>query len=230
MSNLKKRAAAQALTCVQDGMLLGLGSGSTTTFFIEMLGHALQTGELQGIQGVPTSEKTARLAREQGIPLVSLEQYTQLDLAIDGADEVDPDLNLIKGLGHALLREKIIAVHANRFVTIVDQSKRCYQLGTLGPLPIEIAPFAAAAHVRWLRSLGCRAELWLGKNGHPILTDNGHYLARCWFSNGIDDPHKLADRLSRRPGILEHGLFLDMTDEVIVATDQETHVITKNTL
>jgi ribose 5-phosphate isomerase A len=220
--NLKKQAALQALQYVEDGMLLGLGSGSTTAYFIDLLGEKLKAGELYGITGVPTSEETLRQARESGIPVTSLSETFRgsgppsLDLAVDGADEIDPKLNLIKGLGRALLREKVIEMHARRFVVIADESKVVEQLGR-GPLPVEILPFEHLVQVRWLSSLGCRAELWLEADRSPVLTDNGNYLARCWFESGIPDPYALARTLTDRPGVVEHGLFLDMASLAVVA-------------
>jgi ribose 5-phosphate isomerase A len=150
-----------------------------------------------------------------------------LDLAVDGADEVDPNLNLIKGLGRALLREKVVEIHADRFIVIVDESKLVPRLGSRGPLPVEIIPFEADVHLRWLNSLECRAELWREDDGAPVVTDNGLFLARCWFEGGIPDPYVLADQLSQRPGIVEHGLFLDMANLVIVAGEQGIRVIKK---
>lgn len=215
--NLKQLAASRALDLVHSGMRLGLGTGSTTAFFVDLLGQRLKEGTLQDIQGVPTSQATAQQAAALGIPLISLSEVDMLDLAVDGADEVDPDLNLIKGLGKALLREKVVEVHAHQFVVIVDESKIVPRLGSRGPLPVEIILFEAATHVRWLNTLGCRAELWLNENGQPAVTDNGNYLARCWFSEGIPDAYALARALADRPGIVEHGLFLNMASQVIVA-------------
>ena len=233
MANSKEAAALQALEYVVDGMVLGLGTGSTTAFFIDHLGNKLATGELKGISGVPTSENSATRARNLGIPLTTLTDHPVLDLAVDGADEVDPQLNLIKGLGRALLREKVVEVHAKKFVVIVDDSKLVPRLGMHIPLPVEILPFEHAAHLRWLNSLGCLAELWLEDNGSPVVTDNGNYLAKCWFRRdqssteliGIDDPNRLAGLLSVRPGIIEHGLFLGMADQVIVAGNQGISIL-----
>lgn len=215
--NLKEQAARHALDYVHSGMTLGLGTGSTTAYFLNILGERLATGALRGIRAVPTSVHTAHRSRLLGIPLISLSDVPQLDLAVDGADEVDPDLNLIKGLGRALLREKIVEIHAKRFLVLVDETKLVPRLGSKGPLPVEIVPFEAAAHVRWLDTLGCRAELWREDNEEPVVTDNGNYLARCWFPAGIADPHALARALADRAGIVEHGLFLDMASAVIVA-------------
>jgi ribose 5-phosphate isomerase A len=223
--NLKQQAASHALTCVRSGMILGLGTGSTTACFVDLLGEKLQSGELQNIVGVPTSEETATHARALGIPLATLADHPRLHLAVDGADEVDPALNLIKGLGRALLREKIVEIHADRLLIVVDESKIVPRLGARGPLPVEIVPFGVAAHVRWLNTLGCRAELWCEADGAPIETDNGNHLARCWFPDGIADAYALARALADRPGIVEHGLFLDMADAVIVAGPEGTRVM-----
>jgi len=209
-------------------MVLGLGSGSTTAYFVDMLGAELKAGALHDIVGVPTSEATAAQARGLGIPLTTLADHLHLDLAVDGADEVDPDLNLIKGLGRALLREKIVEIHAHRFVVIVDESKLVPRLGRHGPLPVEIVPFQAEAHVRWLKTLGCRAELWLESDGSRVVTDNGNYLVRCWFPDGIADPHALARALADRPGVVEHGLFLDMASTAIVAAPEGTRILKKS--
>ena len=215
--NLKQQAAKVALGYVRSGMMIGLGTGSTTRFFIDMLGEEIQKGSLSGIQAVPTSDATAEQARLLGIPLTTLSENSQLDLAVDGADEVDPKLNLIKGLGGALLREKVVEIHARRFIVVVDESKIVPRLGVRGPLPVEIIPFEAHAHVAWLNTLECQAKLLLEEDGSPVGTDNGNYLAYCWFSDGIPDPYMLARTLADRPGIVEHGLFLGMADTVVVA-------------
>ena len=228
--DLKRQAALRALDYVQDGMCLGLGTGSTTAYFIELLAERLKTGGLCEVRGVPTSENTARRARELGIPLVRLSELSEsyapylLDLVVDGADEVDPQLNLIKGLGKALLREKIVEIHTRRLVIIADESKLVPRLGTRGPLPVEVVPFEAETTLRWLNSLGCRAELWRDEGGRPYVTDNHNHLARCWFGEdsagrlaGIPDPYALARCLADRPGVVEHGLFLGMASLVIVA-------------
>jgi ribose 5-phosphate isomerase A len=215
--NLKQQAAEHALTYVHNGMVLGLGTGNTTAYFIDMLGERLKTGDLSGIKIVPTSESTKARALELNIPITSLAYHRNLDLAVDGADEVDPELNLIKGLGRALLREKIIEIHTNQFIVIVDETKLVSKLGSLGPMPVEIVPFEHQAHVQWLNTLGCQAELWLEEDGKPVVTDNGNFLARCWFINGITNTTTLARQLADRPGIVEHGLFLDMVSRVIVA-------------
>ncbi len=223
--NLKEKAAQKALSFVKSGMTLGLGTGSTTAYFVEMLGERVSSGELTDIRGVPTSKETEGRARRWGIPITTLSEHPVLDLAVDGADEVDPALDLIKGLGRALLREKIVEVHAQRFIVIVDESKTVARLGTRGPLPVEILPFEADTHIQWLNTLGCRAEFWLEEDGSPVVTDNGNYLAKCWFEKGILDSHELAQSLSTRPGIVEHGLFLNMATEVIVAKEDGIEIL-----
>ena len=170
--NLKQQAAVHALQYVRSGNTIGLGSGSTMSLFISALGALLKSGELNDIIAVPTSEETARQAREAGMTLSTLDEHVRLDIAIDGADEVDKDLNLLKGLGRALLREKVVATHADKFVIIVDKTKLVSRLGTQVPLPIEIVSFAVESQIRWLNQLGCSAELWLSEDGSALLTDN----------------------------------------------------------
>ena len=225
--NLKEKAAEKALTFVESGMTLGLGTGSTTAYFVDMLGTKFSSGELSDIRGVPTSKETEVRARKWGIPITTLSENPRLDLAVDGADEVDPALNLIKGLGRALLREKIVEIHAEQFIVIVDASKMVARLGTRDALPIEILPFEAEAHIRWLNTLGCRSKLWLEDDSSPAITDNGNYLVKCWFEEGIPDAYALNRALSNRPGIIESGLFLNMATKVIVAEDKNIRVLEK---
>jgi ribose 5-phosphate isomerase A len=224
--NLKLEAARRALDFVRDGMCLGLGSGSTSAYFVDLLGERWQKGDLPHIRGVPTSQSTAERARQWGIPLTTLSEIDSLDLAVDGADEVDPALNLIKGLGRALLREKIIEIHTRQLIVIVDESKLVQRLGSRGPLPVEIVRFEAHSHVRWLNSLGCRAEQWFD-DGEPVVTDNDNFLALCHFEDvgGIPDVIHLARKLEARPGIVEHGLFLGMAKLVIVAGEKGVRIL-----
>lgn len=228
--NLKQQAANRALDYVRSGMRIGLGSGSTTAHFASLLGARLHQGILQDVRVVPTSLKAAQQAQNLHIPLTTITDEGELDLAVDGADEVDRDLNLIKGLGMALLREKIVELHARQFVVIVDESKLVARLGR-GALPVEIVPFEAQVTVRWLNTLGCRAELWRDESGQPYRTDNGNFLARCWFESdrpegwGIPDIYALARALAGRPGVVEHGLFLDMASLVIVAGAQGIRIL-----
>lgn len=229
--NLKQQAAEYALRYVHDGMIIGLGTGSTSAFFIDALGECLRKGQFHDILAVPTSRATAERASANGIRLTSLSELVKsgqapvLDLAVDGADEVDEQLNLIKGLGRALLREKIVEIHARQLVIVVDESKLVARLGQRGPLPVEIIPFEADVHVQWLNTLGCRAVLWREDDGSPVVTDNGNYLARCWFEAGIPNPYALALVLSERPGIVEHGLFLDLATQVVAAGQHGIRVL-----
>jgi ribose 5-phosphate isomerase A len=215
--NLKELAARRALDWVRSGMALGLGSGTTFGYFLTVLAGELQAGTLRDIVGVPTSERTAALARAAGVPLTTLDECPRLDLAVDGADEVAPNLDLVKGLGAAMLREKVVAAHAARFLILVDESKLVPRLGTRAPLPVETVPFGVLPQLRWLAGLGCRAELRCDPDGSPLVTDNGNYLALCRFPEGIPDPQALARVLADRPGIVEHGLFLGMASAVVVA-------------
>ncbi len=227
--NLKQQAAVYAVDMVEDGMVLGLGTGSTFAYALEELGARVASGRLRSIMGVPTSEATARRAHELGIPLTTLAEHPELDMVIDGADEVDPQLDLIKGLGGALLREKIVAIAARRFVTIVDESKLVNRLGTRGPLPVEVVPFAWEVHMRWLSTLGCRAELRRNSDGSPYVTDNHNFIVHCTFPQGIADPYALDQVLHTRPGIVEHGLFLGIASEVVVAGAEGVRVLKRTT-
>ena len=222
--NLKELSARHALAYVRSGMVLGLGTGSTHAYFLELLGEQVKTGALTGIVGVPTSQGTADRARALGIPLATLADHARLDLVVDGADEVDGDLNLIKGLGRAMQREKIVEIHADRFVVVVDESKLVRRLGR-GPFPVDVVPFGLEAQLRWLSTLGCRAEQWLEDDGSPVITDDGNYMVLCHFPEGIADPYALARTLADRPGIAEHGLFLDMATDVIVAGSDGIRVL-----
>jgi len=216
---LKQEAAFRAVESVESGMVVGLGSGSTANFALQRIAERIKTGELKSIVGIPSSTRTEKLAIELGIPLIGFEEKQQIDINIDGADEVDPNLNLIKGLGRAALREKIVVAHSNQFVIIVDQSKMVNRLGELKPLPVEIICFEAEAHIRWLNKLGCIANLFIEDDGNPVITDNGNFLVLCKFPEGIIDPYDLRRKLNDRPGIVEHGLFLDLATRVIVASE-----------
>jgi ribose 5-phosphate isomerase A len=213
----KRAAAAGAVSLIKSGMVLGLGTGSTVRPLLEMIAARLESGSLSGILGVPTSEDTASRSRALGIPLVTLDEQPRVDLAIDGADEIDPRLNLIKGLGGALLREKLVACAARRFVIVADEGKLVRRLGTRAPLPVEVVPFGWTTHLAFLRKLGARPELRRKGDGTPVVTDSGNYLVDCRFPRGIPSPAALSRTLAARPGMVEHGLFLGMADRAIVA-------------
>jgi ribose 5-phosphate isomerase A len=223
--NLKEQAALRAVEFVKDGMTVGLGTGSTSAYAIREIGRRLASGELKDVQGIPTSEGAAQAARELGIPLVELTRDTVIHVAIDGADEVDPDFNLTKGLGGALLREKIVEGLARSFIVIVDDSKIVTKLGTRSPIPVEILRFGADVHMAWLESLGCRPEYRRADDGEVYVTDNANYLADCHFADGVPDVFEFTHTLSQRPGVVEHGIFMDMTSALVVASEQGVDVV-----
>ncbi|MCJ7823993.1 MAG: ribose-5-phosphate isomerase RpiA [Anaerolineales bacterium] len=214
---LKRLAAEAAVQQIKSGMVVGLGFGSTAVHALRALGQKIQSGELEQVFGVPTAASIEQAASEAGIPLTTLEVHPEIDLTIDGADEVDPKLNLIKGGGGALLREKIVAQASLRLVIVVDESKMSDQLGSLFKLPVEVNPFGWGSQARFLDQLGATVELRLGQDGSAYCTENGNFILDCDFGE-IDDPERLARQLEGRAGIAEHGLFLGLADEVIVGT------------
>jgi ribose 5-phosphate isomerase A len=215
----KRRAAERAVALVEDGMSLGLGTGSTAAHFVEFLGQRVKEG--LRVECVPTSEATHAHAARLGIPLTDLERRPFLDLTVDGADEIDPDLRLIKGRGGALLREKIVATASDRMVVIADHTKRVAALGA-SPLPVEAVPFGIASTRNMVEVLaadvGCRGEvkLRLAAGGQPFATDSGNWIIDCAFGR-IDEPEALDEALKMIPGVVENGLFLGLADVVIVA-------------
>jgi ribose 5-phosphate isomerase A len=209
---LKRAAAEKALELVQDGMLLGLGSGSTARHFTEGVGRLVASG--MKLRCVPSSRATAEIAAELGIPIVQ-ELVGQIDLAVDGADEVDGALNLIKGRGGALFREKLVAEAAKRFIVIVDDSKLVKQLG-VGELPVEVLPFLWRTTAERLTALGASLTVRGGEES-PYITDNGNLILDLVVDGGIKDAATLADALKRTTGVVEHGMFIGLTDTVIVA-------------
>jgi len=212
----KREAAIEAASRVQSGMIVGLGSGSTAALAVAEIGRRLRAGGIESIVGIPTSVATQRQAADLGIPLTTLEEHPAVDLTIDGADEVDPRGQLIKGLGGALLREKMVATASRRMIVIVDGSKLVDRLGTRAPLPVEVVTFASGAHVGAIRSLGAEPQMRRSAGGEPYRTDEGHYILDCRFPDGIHDPHAVQAALKARPGVVETGLFLDLRPEVIV--------------
>jgi ribose 5-phosphate isomerase A len=221
---LKHAAAARALDEVKSGMRLGLGTGSTVAHFLDVLADAIREGRLRDLVGVPTSEWTAQRSRALGIPLTSLQETPELDLCVDGADEVDPRLDLVKGLGGALLREKMVAAASRRFVVMVDSGKEVARLGTRAPLPVEVVPFAWTVHIKPLEALGGVARLRTAPDGEPYRTDNGNYILDVAFSGGIEDPRRLDPLVRSRPGVVETGLFLGMASTVVVAAPEGIRV------
>ena len=215
----KQRAAAAALDFVEPGMKLGLGTGSTAARFVDLLGAKVAAG--LKIIGVPTSEATRKQAESLKIPLATLEELPELDLTIDGADEIDPELRLIKGGGGALLREKIVAASSRRMLVIVDASKKVARLGAF-PLPVEVAPFGlGSTRLRLERAcarLGLAGDITLRQRGGAVfVTDGGHYILDGGFG-AIPDPERLAAEIRALPGVVEHGLFLNLASVALVAT------------
>jgi ribose 5-phosphate isomerase A len=223
----KRAAAARALEFVRPGMRLGLGTGSTAKHFVELLGERVRAG-LQ-VVGVPTSDTTRRDAERCGVPLTTLDGMPELDLTVDGADEIAPDLSLIKGGGGALLREKIVAAASLRMVVIADESKWVPALGRF-PLPIEVEPFGLESTRRAVEAAfantGCAAAatLRLGKDGHAFVTDGGHWILDGALQQ-IVDPKALAARLSAIPGVIEHGLFIGLATAAVLAGPEGVRVI-----
>ena len=213
----KQNAARAALAHVRSGMTIGLGTGSTAKWFIEFLAAELKAARLTDIRGVPTSVQSDDQATSLGIPLVDFSLVDRCDLTIDGADEVGPGLTLIKGLGGALLREKIVAQNSKRLIIIADEGKVVARLGSKSPLPVEIAPFARAASERFLKSLGCTPTLRKRATGQDYLTDNQNLIFDCRF-DGIDDAAALDQKLRSRAGVVETGLFVDVAERAIIGT------------
>jgi ribose 5-phosphate isomerase A len=222
---LKRRAAEAAFRFVESDMVLGLGTGSTVSYLLDLLGDALTSGALSGIVAVPTSIRTEVRARELGVQLVALADRPFLDLTIDGADEVSPDLDLIKGGGGALLREKMVAQASDRVVIIADAAKAVHRLGATFALPVEVVRWGWDAHVRFFERWGADARLRRGPAGDPVESDNGQLLLDCHFEGAIEDPEALESALQARAGIVETGLFLGIaTDALIASEDGVSHL------
>lgn len=216
----KRQAAERALAYVKSGMTVGLGTGSTAAQFVELLGEMVRAGELD-LRCVPSSEATRQIAERAGLTLDDFSEIHALDLTVDGADEIDPQLNLIKGGGGALLREKIVAMASEEVCIIADHTKMVQRLGRF-PLPVEVVEFGVAATMKMIEAAaedaGCKATPVLRRDqfGEPFLTDSGHLIVDCAFG-AIPDAELLADVLDIVPGIVDHGLFIDLADRVIIA-------------
>jgi ribose 5-phosphate isomerase A len=227
VERLKREAARRALDLVRPGMRLGLGTGSTARHFVDLLGERVAQGLV--VVGVPTSEKTRAQAESLGVPVTTLEEAPELDLAVDGADEVDPALRLIKGGGGALLREKIVAAAAKRMIVIADESKLVDRLGAFA-LPVEVVPFGLAATRRHVAEAAARCgrrgeiRLRLDPEGAPFVTDGGHNILDCAFG-AIDDPPALAEALQAIPGVVDHGLFIGLARGAILAGAQGLKIL-----
>lgn len=226
IDDLKRQAAEKAVELVESGMVVGLGTGSTAVHAVNAIGQMLQNGRLHDIVAIPTSEVTAHHAARWNIPLVTLDDYSRIDVTIDGADEVAPNLDVMKGLGGALLREKIVATVSERLIIVADDSKRVTRLGTKAPVPIEVIPFAKGPVTVFLESLGGRPVL-RQREGETFRTDEQNIIIDCYFDDGFHDPAALAQTLINRPGIVEHGLFLGMATQVILAGQDGVEVVTR---
>jgi ribose 5-phosphate isomerase A len=217
----KQAAAREAVKLVEPGSIVGLGSGTTATYAIRFLAERVHQG--LNITGIPTSLKTKQLAEQLGIPLTTLEEHPQIDIDIDGADEIGPHLNLIKGGGGALLREKIIASVSKRFIVVAESVKLVPYLGEF-PLPVEVIAFAQPIVKRRIEALGAKVSLRQYAYGNPYVTDEGHHILDCRFGR-IDDPPTLARKLHEIPGVVEHGLFIAMAELALVGKDGGVSVI-----
>jgi ribose 5-phosphate isomerase A len=215
---LKQAAGERAADWVEPGTVVGLGTGSTAVFAIRRIGERVRSGELGDIVGIATSSASEALAREVGIPLTTLAEHPVVDLTIDGADEVDPDLNVIKGAGGALLREKIVAQASLREVIVVDEEKLSPVLGTNHALPVEVVQFAWKTEEEYLADLGAEVNVRRGADSGVFVTDEGNWILDCTFPP-IANLQRLSDQLSRRAGVVEHGLFLGLATDLLIASD-----------
>jgi ribose 5-phosphate isomerase A len=213
----KEAAARASLKYVRDGMVLGLGTGTTAAHFIKLLGEQVKSG--LKVRGIPTSDRSREMAQGLGIPLTTLDECQEIDVTVDGADEFDPELRLIKGGGGALLREKIVASATKKMVVVADGSKQVKVLGKF-PLPVEVIKFAQALVAKRIRALGADVQLRQGADGKPFLTDENNHILDCRFGK-IPDVAGLARELSDMPGVVEHGLFIGMASVVVFARGEE---------
>ncbi|MBI3784995.1 MAG: ribose-5-phosphate isomerase RpiA [Deltaproteobacteria bacterium] len=222
-SAVLKRVAARALELVPDNSIVGLGTGRAATEFVRALGERARQGFR--VRGIPTSEATTKVAQEYGIPLLRLDEVESIDITVDGADEVDPNLDLIKGYGGALVREKIVAAASKREIILVGSEKLVAVLGSRGKLPVEVIPFAYSLCRRRLADLGLRPALRQA-NGAPFASDGGNYILDCG-TEPIRDPQELETSIRAIPGVLGSGLFLGMTERVIVGDENEVRELTR---
>ena len=218
----KRNAAKEAVKLVQDGMIVGLGTGSTSAIAVDLIGEKLSKNFQ--IIGMPTSIQTKNQAEKWGIKLIDIDDEDSIDIAIDGADEVSTELNLIKGLGGALLREKKVEKKAKELVIIVDETKMVERLG-VGPLPVEVEITSHKSTSKEIEKLGCKTEHRIENDGNPFVTDNGNYIYHCYFNEGISNPKKLDTELLIIDGVVDTGLFVDMATKVIIGNEEGTRII-----
>jgi ribose 5-phosphate isomerase A len=213
---MKQEVGRAAAAQVKSGTVVGLGTGSTTAYAIQFIGDRIASGDLTDIKGIPTSFQASVLAKQHGIPLATLDEVDHIDIAIDGADEVDPQMNLIKGGGAAHTREKVVDGLAERFIVVVDSSKLSDKIGTIFALPVEVIPMAIAPVTRALEKLNGKVEMRMGiKKDGPVITDQGNMVLDVTF-NGIDNPAEMEKTINNIPGVLENGLFVGLATEVLI--------------
>lgn len=227
ISDLKKRAAEKAVESVRSGMVIGLGTGSTAVFAIQAIARLIENGRLNNIVAVPTSKMSAEKAEELKIPLGTLTEHPEVDITIDGADEITPELNLIKGLGGALLHEKIVAQASRLLMIVADDSKRVQKLGTKAPVPVEVIPFAQRPVTLFLSRLASKVTLRCREDGAPFYTDEQNIILDCHFEAGIDNPVALAALIKQQPGVVEHGLFLGLASQAIIASPSNLTILNR---
>ena len=224
---MKQQVGKAAADRVKSGMIVGLGTGSTTAYMIQFLGERLQSGQLKDIKGIPTSFQSTVLAKQYGVPLTTLDEVDHMDIAIDGADEVDPQKNLIKGGGAAHTREKIVDSLAEQFIVVVDSSKLVDKLGSTFLLPVEVIPMAMTPVIRAIEKLGGQPEIRMGvKKAGPVITDQGNLVIDVKFDS-IDNPAELEKSLNNIPGVLENGLFVGVADLILVGEIQDGQPIVR---
>ena len=223
----KKAAGEKAVEEIHSGMTIGLGSGSTVHYSILKIGKDILTGKLKNIRAIPSSNHTEALAKQVGIPLVSFEDFQTIDVTIDGADEVDENLNLIKGGGAAHLREKVLAQISEKFIIVVDESKLSKKLGERWSVPLEVIKFSYPTIISFILANKGKPILRKSEKGTPIITDEGNYIIDANFGV-IQKPYELSAKLESRAGIVEHGLFLDLTSKVIVAGKEGLKILERS--
>lgn len=226
-NELKKLAAIEAVKHVKSNMVLGLGTGSTTKFALEEIGKMLHQASIENIVGIPSSVHTENLARKLGIPLTSINEHPHIDLTIDGADEVDKYLNLIKGGGGALLREKVLAQNSKENIIIIDDSKLSNKLGEKWSVPVEVLAFALESERIFMEDLGAKVKLRLDTNGNPFITDEGNRILDANFGM-IQNPFELGSKLNGRAGVVEHGLFIHLATKIIIASEEGIRFLEKS--
>lgn len=217
VAKLKQQAAEHAVTFIESGMVVGLGHGSTAIFAVRRIAERIQQGNLRDVVGIPVSKHIEREANRLGIPLTDFEQHPVVDVTIDGADEVDPQFNLIKGGGGALLREKIVAQASRRVVIVVDESKLSNALGSNFKLPVEVIAFGWYSQLDRLKRLGATWTVRTQDDGTPFITDQGNHILDGVFEQPINDPHNIARALEELAIVVQHGLFLGLATDVVIA-------------